>query len=72
MTTKVTVTIVSNHWAPEAYLQNTQSILIERAVQSAIHADVARAFMDLNNKPYLGTPDQISVAVEQKDIYPNE
>ena len=68
MTTKVTVTIKSGHWAPKAYLQNVMTVVLERTIQQAVHKDVARAFMDLNNKPFLGSLDQITVTVERKDI----
>ncbi len=68
MRTIVTLTIGSKHWAPQTYLNNAQACLIERAVQQAIDAEVASEFMKANNKPYLGTPDQIAVKVLRKDI----
>ncbi len=68
MRTIVTVTIESKHWAPQTYLNNAQTCLIERAVQTAIDAKVASEYMKANNKPYLGTPDQITVKVQRKDI----
>ena len=71
MRTIVTVTIESKHWAPRAHLNNVQTCLIERSIQAAIHADVARAFTELNNRPYLTSPDQITVKVQRKDIEPS-
>lgn len=71
MRTIVTVKIESDHYHPGQYLNKAQTCLIERAVSQAIYDEVARAFMDLNNKPYLGTPDQIQVRVERKDIEPS-
>ena len=68
MRTVVTMTIESKHWAPQTYLSNAQSVLIERAVQQAIDNEVASEYMKANNKPYLGTPDQIQVKLLRKDI----
>ena len=69
MRTIVTVTIESKHVIAHNYLNNAQSILIERAVQQAINAEIASAFMEANNKPYMDwLPNQIIVKVQRKDI----
>ena len=68
MAIKVTITVQSGYWAPQEYLQNAHTNLIENVVRQAIHADIARAYMDMNNKPFLGSPGQIKVTVERKDI----